>query len=87
MTNGTSSEPFVFEIDFTEIELTRQVEVRKALGDDYDHIGAMRQEELAYRMLFSDLDADQRAVHAELVRHGVLPPRDDPLWEDIADAG
>ncbi|HEV3359695.1 MAG TPA: DUF6400 family protein [Pseudonocardiaceae bacterium] len=82
MTNGTKPEPFVFEIDFTEIELTRQAEVRKALGDDYDYIGAMREEELAYRMLFANLDAEQRAVYAELVRHGVLPPR-----EGVVDAG
>jgi hypothetical protein len=42
----------------------------------------MREEELAYRMLFSNLDADQRAVYAESVRHGGLPPR-----EGVADAG
>jgi hypothetical protein len=27
-------------------------------------------------MLFADLDADQQAVYAELVRHGVLPKRE-----------
>jgi hypothetical protein len=76
VTNSTKPEPFVFEIDFTEIELTRQAEVRNALEDDYDEIAAMEQEELAYRMLFANLDADQRAVYADLVRHGVLPARE-----------
>ena len=86
MTNSTeplgSTQPFVFEIDFTEMELTRQAEVRNALEDDYDEIAAMEQEELAYAMLFANLDADQQAVYAELVRHGVLPER-----EGVVDAG
>ena len=86
MTNSTeplgSAQPFVFEIDFTEMELTRQAEVRNALEDDYDEIAAMEQEELAYAMLFANLDADQQAVYAELVRHGVLPMR-----EGVVDAG
>ncbi|HEY2702032.1 MAG TPA: DUF6400 family protein [Pseudonocardiaceae bacterium] len=76
MTNSTESQPFVFELDFTEIELTRQAEVRRALEDDYDEIAAMEQEELAYRMLFANLDDHQRAVYAELVRAGVLPARE-----------
>ena len=80
MTNSTeplgSTQPFVFEIDFTEMELTRQAEVRNALEGDYDEIAAMQQEELAYAMLFANLDADQQAVYAELVRHGVLPARE-----------
>jgi hypothetical protein len=76
VTNSTQPEPFVFEIDFTEIELTRQAEVRNALGDDFDEIEAMEQEELAYRMLFANLDDHQRAVYAELIRAGVLPARE-----------
>lgn len=81
MTKSTTPQPFVFEIDFTEMELTRQAEVRNALEHGYDEIAAMEQEELAYRMLFANLDADQRAVYAELVRAGVLPAR-----EGVADA-
>jgi hypothetical protein len=76
VTNSTQPEPFVFELDFTGIELARQAEVRRALEADYDEIEAMEQEELAYRMLFADLDDHQRAVYAELVRAGVLPARE-----------
>jgi hypothetical protein len=66
----------VFEVDFTANELTRQAEVRNALEDDYDELASLEEEESAYRMLFANLDADQQAVYAELVRHGVLPMRE-----------
>lgn len=76
MTNSTKPEWIVFEVDFTANELTRQAEVRNALEADYDELASLAEEELAYRMLFANLDADQQAVYAELVRHGVLPMRE-----------
>ena len=64
-----------FSIDLTAHEIARQAEVRLALNEDFDEIGALRDEQLAYRMLYADLDAEQQAIYDDLVEHGVLPRR------------
>ncbi len=71
-----------FSIDLTAHEIARQAEVRLALNDDFDEITALEDEQLAYRMLYSDLDAEQQAVYDNLVEHGVLPRR-----SGVPDAG
>jgi Family of unknown function (DUF6400) len=66
----------VFEIDLVHEETRRRAEVVAALGPHWDPIAALRAEEEAYDLLYSDLDARQRATYAMLVSAGVLPPRE-----------
>ncbi|MFF9202689.1 DUF6400 family protein [Streptomyces sp. NPDC014986] len=47
-----------------------------ALGDDWDPPAVLRSEQEAYRLLYSDLDAEQERTYAVLVDAGVPPPRD-----------
>jgi hypothetical protein len=65
----------VFEIDLAREEARRRAEVLTALGPDWDPIAALREEEAAYALLYSGLDARQRETYAMLVSAGVLPPR------------
>lgn len=47
----------------------------EAIGDDWDPIAVLREEEKAYDMLYSNLDEEQQRVYDELVHAGVLPER------------
>ena len=47
----------------------------KAIGDDWDPVAVLAEEEKAYDMLYSDLDAEQQRIYDELVQAGVLPSR------------
>jgi hypothetical protein len=49
--------------------------VLEAIGDDWDPVAVLAEEEKAYDMLYSDLDDEQQRVYDELVRAGVLPER------------
>ncbi|HEY0359074.1 MAG TPA: DUF6400 family protein [Mycobacteriales bacterium] len=62
----------VFEFDLDADELRRRTEVLRALGPDWDPVAVLRDEDAAYRLLYSGLDPEQRAVHDLLVREGVL---------------
>ncbi|SDY80573.1 hypothetical protein SAMN05421504_10718 [Amycolatopsis xylanica] len=66
-----------FSFDLTADELRRRAEVLKALGPDWDPVTALREEEAAYALLFSGLDAEQQAIYDDLVEAGVLPRRED----------
>ncbi|MDX3640595.1 DUF6400 family protein [Streptomyces sp. MB09-02B] len=61
------------DIDLTSHEMLRRAHVLEALGADWDPVAALRDEQAAYRLLYSGLDAEQRRIHAELVAAGVLP--------------
>lgn len=61
--------------DLTLDEARRRSAVLAALGDDWDPVAALAQEELAYTMLYSNLDDEQQRIYDELVRAGVLPDR------------
>ncbi|MGP4000148.1 DUF6400 family protein [Streptomyces sp. 8N706] len=76
MIHGNTADHHVFELDLTLEEARRRAEVVAAMGDDWDPVAVMRAEEDAYRLLYSNLDAEQRATHQRLVEAGVLPPRD-----------
>lgn len=65
-----------FELDFTDHETRRRAEVLAALGDDWDPVAVLREEDAAYRLLYSGLDEEQEAVYRALVAAGVLPPRE-----------
>jgi hypothetical protein len=64
-----------FSYDLTLDEARRRAAVLEAIGEDWDPIAVMAEEEKAYDMLYSDLDEDQQRIYDELVTAGVLPDR------------
>ncbi|MDX3352646.1 DUF6400 family protein [Streptomyces sp. ME01-24h] len=63
-----------FALDFTDHETRRRAEVLAALGDDWDPVAVLHEEDAAYRLLYSGLDEEQEALYRTLVAAGVLPP-------------
>ena len=66
---------FDFAYDLTLDEARRRSAVLEAIGDEWDPIAVLAEEQRAYDMLYSDLDEEQQRVYDELVRAGVLPER------------
>lgn len=66
----------LLEIDLTRDEARRRAEVIAALGEGWDPIAVMEGEEEAYRLLYSGLDEEQRAIYRQLREAGVLPARE-----------
>ncbi|MGV0645876.1 DUF6400 family protein [Mycolicibacterium sp. XJ879] len=64
-----------FVYDLTLDEARRRTAVLAAIGDDWDPIAVLAEEQRAYEMLYSDLDADQQQIYDDLVAAGVLPDR------------
>jgi hypothetical protein len=64
-----------FAYDLTLDEARRRSAVLEAIGDDWDPIAVLAEEEKAYDMLYSDLDEEQQRIYDELVGAGVLPDR------------
>jgi hypothetical protein len=64
-----------FSYDLTLDEARRRAAVLEAIGDDWDPIAVLAEEERAYDMLYADLDEDQQRIYNELVSAGVLPDR------------
>jgi hypothetical protein len=64
-----------FAYDVTLDEIRRRRAVLEAIGEDWDPVQAMADEDMASRMLYSDLDDEQQRIFDELVRAGVLPAR------------
>jgi hypothetical protein len=64
-----------FAYDLTLDEARRRSAVLEALGEDWDPIAVLAEEQLAEDMLYSDLDAEQQRIYDDLVRAGVLPDR------------
>jgi hypothetical protein len=64
-----------FSHDLTLDEARRRAAVLEAIGDGWDPVAVLAEEELAWDMLYSDLDADQQRIYDELVAAGVLPNR------------
>ncbi len=72
-TNATGLD---FAFDLTLDEARRRAAVFEAIGADWDPIRALVEEDRAYRMLYSNLDAEQQRIYDELVNSaGVLPGR------------
>jgi Family of unknown function (DUF6400) len=71
----TDSTELVFAYDLTLDEARRRAAVLEAIGDDWDPITVLGEEEKAYEMLYSGLDADQQRIYDHLVSAGVLPDR------------
>ncbi|GAA4536461.1 DUF6400 family protein [Mycobacterium paraffinicum] len=64
-----------FAYDLTLDEARRRSAVLEAIGEDWDPVAVLAEEEQAYDMLYSNLDAEQQRVYDQLVRAGVLPLR------------
>jgi hypothetical protein len=65
------AEPGSFSWDLTSHELRRLSATLEGMAD-WDPEGSLRMESEAYRLLMSDLDDEQRAIHRMLVEAGVL---------------
>ena len=64
-----------FSYDLTLDEARRRAAVLEAIGDDWDPVAVLAEEERAYDMLYSNLDEEQQRIYDELVTAGVLPDR------------
>ncbi len=64
-----------FAYDLTLDEVRRRTAVLAAIGADWDPVRALAEEEKAYAMLYSNLDAEQQRHYDNLVSAGVLPDR------------
>jgi hypothetical protein len=65
------AEPGAYSWDLTSHELRRLSATLEGMPD-WDPDGSLRMESEAYRLLMSDLDEEQQAVHRMLVEAGVL---------------
>lgn len=72
---STNSAQLEFAYDLTLDEVRRRSAVLEAIGDNWDPIHALAEEEQAYAMLYSNLDAEQQRQYDMLVEAGVLPHR------------
>ncbi len=64
-----------FAYDMTLDEARRRTAVLEAIGDDWDPVAVLAEEDRAYDMLYADLDEEQQRIYDELVGAGVLPER------------
>jgi Family of unknown function (DUF6400) len=64
-----------FEYDLTLDEARRRAAVLEAIGDDWDPLQVLAEEDRAYAMLYSGLDDKQQRLYDDLVTAGVLPDR------------
>jgi Family of unknown function (DUF6400) len=62
-----------FAYDLTLEEARRRTAILEAIGDDWDPVEVLAQEDRAYALLYSDLDDDQQRIYDDLVAAGVLP--------------
>lgn len=65
-----------FAYDLTLDEARRRTAVLEAIGDDWDPVAVLAEENEAYELLYSNLDDQQQHIYDELVNAGVLPERD-----------
>jgi hypothetical protein len=65
-----------FAYDLTLDEARRRTAVLEAIGDDWDPVVVLAEENEAYELLYSNLDDQQQHIYDELVSAGVLPERD-----------
>ena len=72
---GSTMANLNFAYDLTLDEARRRSAMLDAIGDDWDPIAVLAEEQKAYDMLYSDLVAEQQRIYDELVRAGVLPDR------------
>jgi hypothetical protein len=64
-----------FAYDLTLDEARRRTAMLQAIGDDWDPVAVLAEEDAAYDMLYSNLDEEQQRIYDELVSARVLPER------------
>ncbi len=64
----------VLACDLSFDEARRRSAILAAIGDDWDPVQALTEEEQAHRMLYSSLDDEQQRAYDELVSAGILSP-------------
>lgn len=64
---------FAYAYDLTLDEARRRAAVLEVIGDDWDPVTVLAEEERAWDMLYSGLDEEQLRVFDELVTAGVIP--------------
>ena len=64
-----------FAYNLTLDEARRRAAVLEAIGDDWDPIAVLAEEEKAYDMLYGNLDPEQQRIYDELVSARILPDR------------
>ena len=72
---AAEADHLAFAYDLTLDEARRRAAILKAIGDDWDPVEVLAQEDRAYAMLYSNLDDDQQRIYDDLVAAGVLPDR------------
>jgi Family of unknown function (DUF6400) len=72
---AAEADHLAFAYDLTLDEARRRAAILEAIGDDWDPVEVLAQEDRAYAMLYSDLDDDQQRIYDDLVVAGVLPDR------------
>ena len=65
-----------FAHDLTLDEARRRTAILEAIGEDWDPLEVLAEEDRAYAMLYSGLDDEQQRIYDDLVAAGVLPGRD-----------
>jgi len=73
---AAEADHLAFAYDLTLDEARRRAAILEAIGDDWDPVEVLAQEDRAYAMLYSNLDDDQQRVYDDLVAAGVLPDRE-----------
>jgi hypothetical protein len=64
-----------FVYDLTLDEARRRTAILEAIGEDWDPLEVLAEEDRAYAMLYSGLDDEQQRIYDDLVAAGVLPDR------------
>ena len=72
---AAEADHLAFAYDLTLDEARRRAAIVEAIGDDWDPVEVLDQEDRAYAMLYSNLDDDQQRIYDDLVAAGVLPDR------------
>jgi hypothetical protein len=72
---AAEADHLAFAYDLTLDEARRRAAVLEAIGDDWDPVQVLAQEDRAWAMLYSNLDDDQQRIYDDLVAAGVLPDR------------
>jgi hypothetical protein len=72
---GVEPGHLAFAHDLTLDEARRRAAILEAIGEDWDPLKVLAEEDRAYAMLYSGLDDEQQRIYDELVAAGVLPDR------------
>ncbi|WP_428341565.1 DUF6400 family protein [Mycobacterium sp.] len=73
--HAAATADLAFAYELTLDEARRRAAVLAAIGDDWDPVEVLAQEDRAYAMLYSNLDHGQQRIYDDLVAAGVLPDR------------